>query len=329
MIEKRIAIAISIMLASANLALAQSEPSGPYVRKGSIGEKKVEAPPTTDPFATLPIEKWLNQRFIFMPRRRGLQQFGYGGFSVVKIDRKGKAKYEYPGGSNIPYDKYVGRIVRVTAITKPEDQIERILHETQIELTLEDTGEKLMYQPGSDGRVEGITPVTVLDGARERYLGKTLWIDTVMNTYDSATDEKGYVAVRRYSPVRVTDVVVSIEEDAPVRFIVLAEDGKQGFVDVALSGMNARSSLLLYHRFEDAFLTEDPHVKYPWSEDIWSLIEESKVRIGMTSQQVRMSLGTPSKINTTETGSEFTEQWVYGNRRYYYFANGRLTAIQE
>jgi len=46
---------------------------------------------------------------------------------------------------------------------------------------------------------------------------------------------------------------------------------------------------------------------------------------------VRLSLGEPYKINTNDYGSTWTEQWVYGDSDpvYYYFDDGKLTAIQN
>jgi hypothetical protein len=332
---KRIFALVSILLASAHFSFAQSEQGGTYVRKGSIGEKKEEKPITNEPFATLPIEQWLNQRFIFMPRTRQFQRFGYDGFAVVTVDKKGKAKYERPLVTGLPYDKYVGRIAKVTAVNKVKPEYS-VLERLQIEFALEDTGEKLIHESsGFSKTVRGIAPVAVLDAARQQYLGKTLWIvDPLVYTYDDATGETNFVKVRRYSPVKATDIVVGTENNAPVRLILQTEDGKQGYTDVALSGTNAESLVLSYHKFDDKFLTEDPRAKYPWGEEIWSLIEQGKVQVGMTAQQMRMSLGDPQKINTTDTGSEFTEQWVYGSSRYgslrfYYFKNGRLTAIQN
>lgn len=54
-------------------------------------------------------------------------------------------------------------------------------------------------------------------------------------------------------------------------------------------------------------------------------------RIGMTKEQVinRTSWGRPYDINRTITAGRTHEQWVYGNRRYLYFDNGVLTAIQD
>ncbi len=54
-------------------------------------------------------------------------------------------------------------------------------------------------------------------------------------------------------------------------------------------------------------------------------------RIGMTRQQVVNDTrwGRPDDINRTTTARGVREQWVYGSRRYLYFENGVLTAIQD
>lgn len=56
-----------------------------------------------------------------------------------------------------------------------------------------------------------------------------------------------------------------------------------------------------------------------------------KVRIGMSPSQVaeNSNWGRPKSINSTITARGQTEQWVYGNGRYLYFTNGKLTAIQR
>jgi len=54
--------------------------------------------------------------------------------------------------------------------------------------------------------------------------------------------------------------------------------------------------------------------------------------IGMTSKMVIWCIGTPKKINSTETRSAYSSQWVYpgySKSSYYYFTNGKLTAIQD
>lgn len=57
---------------------------------------------------------------------------------------------------------------------------------------------------------------------------------------------------------------------------------------------------------------------------------DRNVSIGDTRQEVMTSgWGLPSHINRTTTAFGTREQWVYGERRYLYFDNGVLTAIQN
>lgn len=53
-------------------------------------------------------------------------------------------------------------------------------------------------------------------------------------------------------------------------------------------------------------------------------------RIGMTTNQIlhNSKWGKPYSINTTIDASGKYEQWIYGNGKYLYFKNGKLTSIQ-
>lgn len=63
------------------------------------------------------------------------------------------------------------------------------------------------------------------------------------------------------------------------------------------------------------------------------LVQETKPEplIGMTRNQVmhESRWGMPQEVNKTTTVHGTSEQWVYGTRRYLYFENGVLTAIQH
>jgi hypothetical protein len=48
-----------------------------------------------------------------------------------------------------------------------------------------------------------------------------------------------------------------------------------------------------------------------WSEDDIALVMAGQIRIGFTARQVRESVGSPSRINTTVTAAGTHEQWVY------------------
>ena len=57
----------------------------------------------------------------------------------------------------------------------------------------------------------------------------------------------------------------------------------------------------------------------------------SPARLGMTAKEVREKTGwgTPKDINRTQVGKKIEEQWVYGEKSFLYFSNGKLTAIQD
>ena len=232
----------------------------------------------------------------------------------------------------LPYEKYVGRVGRVISISK--DNSIKVIEKYIIEFKLEDTGEIVIGESISNN-LYGITPLWVIDEARKRYIGKTHWITgSVAYTSDESKEERGYFTVKRFSPVNVTDVVISDDQQAPVRVIFLSQDGKQGYVDVSLSNTNAEEMLTYYHQFSEMFLSDDPRTTYKWGERVWELIEKHEVVIGMTMQQVQFSFGKPTDIKTTKSSSGDSDMWIYGTARtgffkYIHFTNGRVTVIQD
>lgn len=75
-----------------------------------------------------------------------------------------------------------------------------------------------------------------------------------------------------------------------------------------------------------------------WGTRIESDLINRYIRIGMTKQQVRASMGSPNGgINYTTSAWGQDEQWVYRpdpmldryGTKYYYFKNGVLTSYQD
>ncbi|HEY8460187.1 MAG TPA: hypothetical protein VIM99_07390, partial [Blastocatellia bacterium] len=101
-------------------------------------------------------------------------------------------------------------------------------------------------------------------------------------------------------------VVPGWDEEKPVRFKLETPDGKQGFVDLNLSGTNVQKEVRHLSRFEDSLMTEDPRLKYKWTAAVWSAIEKGQVYAGMTEEQVKMSWGEPEKVARTAAGAVWT-----------------------
>lgn len=272
----------------------------PFVHEGSIGE--VTKKPQPEGFGTLEIQDWVGQRFIFLPQTKKIQSYGYQSFDP-----------------KLSYDDWVGKIVTVTEVSS--DILPKITFKT-------DDG-KLITATAYGETIEDIAPLRDLEYARTNWLGKTLWLrGSELVTYDDATDQYGSVELKRFSPVKVQDVVAGWYNNTPIRFILKTDDGKVGFLDVNVSGTNIASMLRKYDHFTDEFFEVDPRKLYQWPTNVWEAVENRKVFIGMTVEQAKMSWGSPQEINrtTTERGAE--EQWIYEDN-YIYVSGGKITAVQN
>jgi hypothetical protein len=72
---------------------------------------------------------------------------------------------------------------------------------------------------------------------------------------------------------------------------------------------------------------------YKRREAIEKAVSERRVLVGMTSQEVLMSWGQPTKINKTASARGASEQWIYrkqkiGDDQYVYVENGVVRTIQ-
>lgn len=197
-----------------------------------------EEPDPAGAFVTQPINEWVGLRFIFLPQRRTFQKFGYQ--SVHKPGENG----------SLPYEKYQGRIAKVTKVMPFE-------YGHRVELVIEDTQEKIIADAFGD-TVNGIAPLKDLQNARAKYRGKTLWTREILNTYNEELDEEGVSISSRYIAVKVVDVVPAWESHQPVRFKLRTESGWEVYLDVHMSDTNVADTLKKYHRFSTAFLAYPP-----------------------------------------------------------------------
>jgi hypothetical protein len=258
----------------------------------SVEKKAVDEPvkvPEVIDLSTLfpyrPMGSWKDQRFIFLPAPKASEESLYEDFSS-KLIRK----------------NFQGKIVRVIEVSDFGGRI-------HLEFEVEETRELLRARtlPKKE-TIKGLALVEDLEIARREWAGKTLWCRQIMlATYDDQNDLAGNLQIKRYSAVKVIDVLPGWDEEKPVRFLLETGNGKRGFLDVNLSGTNVFAEVRHLHRFENSFFMEDPKKIYKWSAQTWAMIENARILAGMTMEQVRMSWGEPEKITRTET----TENWVY------------------
>jgi hypothetical protein len=265
------------------VALAQPETRQNITTEKKSESKPVEAAPT--PFSYHPIGSWVGKRFIFLPKPKGSESGTYEDFSRL-----------------VTHQKYAGRVARVVSANDSGAS-------AFIEFQMEDDGERLrVFTVANKESVRGMALLDDIENARKQWAGKTVWGKMLMiSSYDEQSGAITMTVVKKFGPLKVVDVVPGWDEEKPARFKLETPDGKQGFVDLNLSGTNVQKEVRYLSRFEDHLLAENPRLKYKWKADMWSAIEKGQIYPGMTEEQVKMSWGEPDKVTRTAAG----EVWTY------------------
>lgn len=281
----RIALQFTLVAICCAVVLAQPETRQNVTPEKKSESKPVEAAPT--PFQYHPIGSWVGKRFIFLPKPKGSESGTYEDFS-----------------RSVTHHKYAGRVARVVTANDSGAS-------AYIEFEMEDDGERLrVFTVANKESVRGMALLDDIENARKQWAGKTVWGKMLMiSSYDEQSGAITMTTVKKFGPLKVVDVVPGWDEEKPARFKLETPDGKQGFVDLNLSGTNVQKEVRYLSRFEDHLLAENPRLKYKWRADVWSAIEKGQIYPGMTEEQVKMSWGEPEKITRTAAG----EVWTYTN----------------
>lgn len=175
--------------------------------------------------------------------------------------------------------------------------------------------------------INSLVSLDEVDIAKKLLLDSSLFIMTNFWLED-ADNRYGYNQVKgtKFSKVKIVNVGVGVSTN-PVKLIFETEDGNQYYRNVSFSGTNSKEVYM--KNFSDIFSFSNPRLKYPnINDEIWQLIQQEKVKIGMSKDECELSWGKPNDINETIFENSISEQWVY-EKNYLYFENGVLKTIQD
>lgn len=127
----------------------------------------------------------------------------------------------------------------------------------------------------------------------------------------------------QFVEVKITAVGCG-NENEPLKIVFEKPSGGKTHETVYLSGTNRYNSILTTGKhFDDVFSLTDPKLKFPnISATNWRMIQQSKVKIGMTERNVFFH-----GICDISSYSAL-EQWVY-KHAYLYFKGNKLVHIQD
>ncbi len=155
--------------------------------------------------------------------------------------------------------------------------------------------------------------LTLTKQARKLLRDKELYILT-----SSWFDTTGQRTVgRKYVKVKIKDVVPGSEE-YPISVVFNDSIRTAMVMFAAYDGENKKN-------FSSLFSFTDPHLKYPSiSNENWIAIQNNRVRLDMTKDECRLSLGAPKDVDYGRSYSSTYERWTYTNGSYLIFEDGLL-----
>lgn len=133
----------------------------------------------------------------------------------------------------------------------------------------------------------------------------------------------GAVSHLKFVPVTVDSVTVG-SEVAPICVHFSSSDA-QGYFYASLPGSRQNATSTSISRF---LSLTDPYLQHPdITSEVWSLIQLSQVRVDMTAEEVRLSWGRPSRVESKPSRTRVIEYWYYSNNRVLQMWDGRLSRI--
>lgn len=140
-------------------------------------------------------------------------------------------------------------------------------------------------------------------------------------TYPSDT-LPGVTPHLKFIPVCVDSVTVGTEI-APLCVHFSGEEC--GYFFSSLPGSRQTSTSTPISRY---LSVSDPYLLHPdITPEVWNIIKYSQVKVDMTSEEVRLAWGRPSRIESKPSRTGVIEYWYYSNNRILQIWDGRLSRI--
>jgi hypothetical protein len=265
---------------------------------------------------------WVGLQFVVLPKDKAVRDKGYPEFEGMA------PRYGHPS-----YDQFAGRAVIVTKVEWQQYSLSPSRSGWIVTFALDKEGPFYTTNaipPAGGYRDDAVVSCFVLlqdlQLARQAYLNKRYWplvtrLPALNEDGVSATAES--VDFSKFEPVTVVDVLASPVAEAPVRIVVSDASGREGYFDIAMSETNrlAKPEVGISPKI---LSNDDPKLAHNWPDGIWTAIESGKALPGMTTEQVRLSLGEPTSISQTVVAGRAREQWAYSDGKFFYFYDGVL-----
>lgn len=225
-----------------------------------------------------------------------------------------------------PPDSIKGNILEFSGveskINAAGDLTLSILFSDGIYLYAYDTGKEFQWAMENikSDQIPMLIDEDMVNESRKLLTGKTFWSRSPL-WYD---EEDNRIDGKRFIEVTVTDVMPG-NMVFPLKLKIQTKDNESAYIFMNFGSADNES-----RAFQNLFSLSDIKKHYPGIEpETWEYISEGKIKIGMTKEECKLSLGNPSETNSGHDYSQTLDIWSYDNGRVLWFEDGRLVKIRQ
>ena len=166
----------------------------------------------------------------------------------------------------------------------------------------------------------GLYPKAMIDEVDKNFRARTLYI--LIN--DDRISDGDTVKYEKFVPVQIDSVTFG-NEQAPIKVFYSYQGGEHAYLYTSLPGSRETQTSTAINK---CFSEKDPYKDYPnITPETWDLIQKSQVKIDMTREECRLSLGKPQRTSSQNTKAGVLERWLYPGKGVLVFVDGRLFRI--
>lgn len=168
--------------------------------------------------------------------------------------------------------------------------------------------------------IPGLYPQKIYTDLDDALRSRTLYI--LVN--DDRISGGDSVKMEKFVQVTIDSVSYGTEV-APIKVFYHYANSQNGYIETSLpnSRETATSSPITKY-----FSVKDPHEDYPnITDENWKAIQKSQLRIDMTREEARLSLGKPVRYETYNTKNGPAEIWYYSGGQVLEFWDSKLTRV--
>lgn len=286
-------------------------------------QSNIEETPVTDtaqtpdfslaPLTAVAVKDWKGLNFLVLEKQSIFCQAGYElyHFSNPELGLTPEDLSELKPENRIPCDKIKGHLLTVTGLYENGG-------EWFVSFSDKETG-KVITARTHKHSIKEIVPEADLIWAKKRWLNRVVFSRKgIISTLNKENSGFGSIKVRIQDSLLVEDVVAGFTPLPvnPIWLVVKLPQGQQGIIPIRSSWTNTMSDKIMEDDpWESEIMEKDPSKIYTWDQSMWEIINNHRIVLEMTKEQVLMSWGKPVKREDVDIDGEKMECWFYAAQK--------------